>query len=116
MWHGESGDTSLLLDTDDDDVIVTSVAWKPSHEGQGYQQEEISDNKLAVGTSSKQIQLWDVETSQCIRTFSGQHSGRVSSLAWNGPNMLSSGSLDSMILHNDIRMANSLICRFEGHK
>ena len=104
LWHGNTGDTSLLFDTEDDDVIVTSVAWRPSANCQHHQQEELSDNKLAIGTSSKQIQLWDVETSQCIRTFKGQHLGRIGSLAWNGPNMLSSGSLDSMILHNDIRM------------
>ena len=34
LWHGHTGDTSLLFDTEDDDVIVTSVAWRPSSVGQ----------------------------------------------------------------------------------
>ena len=33
LWHGESGDTSLLFDTEDDDVIITSVAWRPRPDG-----------------------------------------------------------------------------------
>ncbi len=50
----------------------------------------------------------------------GQHDGRIGSLAWNPlhTSLLSSGSLDSKIYNNDVRMSDgqSLICAFSAHR
>jgi WD40 repeat protein len=61
---------------------------------------------LAIGTSSKQIQIWDTQKFERALLIDNQHEGRVSSMAWNPlhSNLLSSGSLDSRINNNDIRI------------
>ena len=61
---------------------------------------------LAIGTQSKQVQLWDASKFERIRCIEGQHEGRVSALSWNPyqASILSSGSLDSQIMNNDVRI------------
>jgi cell division cycle protein 20 (cofactor of APC complex) len=69
---------------------VTAVSW-------------MTDGRvLAVGDEAFCIHLIDVESETEVRTISC-HSGRVSALAWNGT-VLSSGSKDCSIVHNDLRM------------
>jgi WD40 repeat protein len=63
-------------------------------------------NVLAVGNSKNEIVLMDAERFAPIQVLKDQHQGRVSSLAWNPAftSVLSSGSIDSQILNNDVRM------------
>lgn len=84
-----------MFDTENDNEIVTSVSWMKG-----------SSNVIAIGTSDKQVHLWDTNQFAKIRTIDGQHDGRVSSLSWNPSynNLLSSGSIDSLIHTNDIRI------------
>jgi WD40 repeat protein len=65
-----------------------------------------SNPVLAIGTSSKQVHLFDTNQFEKIRTFDNQHDGRISSLAWNPlhTQLFSSGSIDSLIHNNDMRM------------
>jgi hypothetical protein len=58
-----------------------------------------SSNVLAIGTSRKETILMDASKFQQISTIGGQHSGRISSLAWNPSfsSVLSSGGIDSLI-------------------
>lgn len=99
-----------MFDTENDNDIVTSVSWMKN------------SNLLAIGTSSKQIQLWDANKFERVRTIGGQHEGRISSLSWNPfyTSLVSSGSLDSMIHNNDIRINStnnaSLLCSYKAHK
>ena len=96
LWNSDSGEIKQLYDTENDSDIVTSVAWMKG------QQSTI----LAVGTSSKMIHLFDTVKFEKVRTIEGQHEGRIGSLSWNPlhTSLLSSGSLDSMIHNNDMRM------------
>lgn len=98
-----------MYDTEDDNEIVTSVSWMNK-----------ASNILAIGNSKKEIVLMDADKFQPINCLKDQHQGRVSSLAWN-PQMtsvLSSGSIDSQILNNDVRMpaSSSLFCVFRHHR
>eukprot|EP01095_Lingulamoeba_sp_RSL-Kostka_P010626 TRINITY_DN3862_c1_g1_i2.p1 TRINITY_DN3862_c1_g1~~TRINITY_DN3862_c1_g1_i2.p1 ORF type:complete len:446 (-),score=142.90 TRINITY_DN3862_c1_g1_i2:1038-2375(-) len=68
---------------------------------------------LAVGTSTKEVQIWDIGTSKLIRKMQG-HQGRVSSLSWN-KHILSSGSLDTFIFNHDVRQRDHHISTFTGH-
>ena len=63
---------------------------------------------LAIGTSSKTVQLWDTVKFERVRMLEGQHDGRIGALSWNPlhTSLLSSGSLDSKIYNNDVRMAD----------
>jgi WD40 repeat protein len=110
MSNAASGEIQQLFDTENDNDIVTSVSWIKGG----------STPVLAIGTSSKQIQLWDTVKFERIRMFDSQHEGRVSSLAWNPlhTSLLSSGSLDSKIYNNDIRLPDgqSLVCGFRAHR
>ena len=71
---------------------MTSVAW-------------MADGiHLAIGTSTNEIQMWNVEESKRVRTMGGSHTMRIGALAWN-EHILSSGSRDSTIVHHDVRVA-----------
>lgn len=60
LWNSESGDIKQLFDTENDSDIVTSVAWM---KGQS--------SILAIGTSSKQIHLFDTVKFEKIRSIGG---------------------------------------------
>lgn len=70
LWNASTGDIQQLLDMPNQDDYISSVSWLP--EG----------NILAIGTSSAEVQLWDVSREKKIRTMKS-HSARVPSLSWN---------------------------------
>lgn len=98
LWNSDSGEIKQLFDTENDLDIVTSVSWMKG-----------GNSILAIGTSSKEVQLWDTVKFEKVRTIDNQHSGRISSLSWNPLHtfLLSSGSLDSLILNNDMRLSQN---------
>lgn len=59
LWNAASGEIQQLFDTENDNDIVTSVSWIKSG----------STPILAIGTSSKQIQLWDTVKFERVRIF-----------------------------------------------
>ena len=59
--------------------------------------------RIAVGTNMAEVQLWDAEKLERIRTMGG-HSARVGSLSWANSNWLSSGGRDSLIVNHDVRV------------
>jgi len=58
LWNSDSGEIKQLFDTENDSDIVTSVAWMKG-----------SSPVLAIGTSSKQLHLWDTNQFTKIKTF-----------------------------------------------
>ena len=70
-------------------------------------------NYLAVGTSSGEVELWDVEAYKRTRVMPG-HDARVASLAWN-QYILSSGGRSGDIVHHDVRVAQHQVARVMGH-
>lgn len=102
LWNASTGNISLLCEAEDEEDIVTSVKWM--HDG----------NYLAVGTTSKDVQIWDVAHEKQVRSMKGHHA-RVGSLAWNN-HLLSSGSRDSMIFNHDVRVANHIVHEYRGHQ
>lgn len=58
LWNAQTGDIKQVFDTENDSDIVTSVAWMPG-----------SNSVLAIGTSSKQLHLWDTNKFARIKTF-----------------------------------------------
>lgn len=70
LWNASTGDIQQLLDMPNQDDYISSVSWLT--EG----------NILAVGTSSAEVQLWDVSKQKRIRTMKS-HSARIPSLSWN---------------------------------
>ncbi|OCU02527.1 cell division cycle protein 20 homolog B [Xenopus laevis] len=72
-------------------TYVSSVSW-------------ISNGTcLAIGTSSGEVQLWDIETQKRLRNMLG-HMSVVGALNWNH-HILSSGSRLGHIHHHDVRIA-----------
>ncbi len=78
------------------DNYVTSVKWMND-----------SSNTLAIGNAHNSILLWDVQAEKCLMHIK-QHNSRVSSLAFNNGNILTSGSLNGIILNHDLRSANKV--------
>ena len=68
-------------------------------------------NYLAVGNSSGEVQLWDVENMKRSRVMPG-HDSRVASLAWN-QYILSSGARAGDIVHHDVRVASHVVARVQ---
>lgn len=100
LWNADTGKIEQLCETPGDDCI-TSVSW-------------VQDgNFLAVGTNSKEVQIWDIEKMSCVRGMRS-HSARVGALAWNGP-LLSSGSRDSQIHNHDVRIGDHHVATLASH-
>lgn len=101
LWNANNSEISQLLSTTESETYVSSVNWSQC------------SNYLAVGLSNNNIQIWDPERNQLIRTLRG-HENRVSSLSWNGC-LLSSGSRDTNILNHDVRMPFHVISKYTTH-
>jgi WD40 repeat protein len=74
---------------------------------------ELSNNRLASGSSDSTIKIWDLNNCTCIKTL-GEHSGYVQCLKTLSNNRLASGSKD-----NTIKIWNTqnyeCISTLEGH-
>lgn len=101
LWDASEGTSSELLSTDDDCGPVTSVKWAPD------------GRHIAVGFNNSEVQLWDSSTNQLLRTLRG-HGSRVGSLDWNN-HILTTGSMDSLIINNDVRIRSHNIGTYRGH-
>lgn len=99
VWNASTGDVSAAAELPDGDY-VSSVKWS-------------NDGYLAIGSSTGDIQIWDVEAEKRLRTMRGRIS-RVSSLAWN-QHILSSGARDGNIWHHDVRIAQHKSAELSNH-
>lgn len=70
IWNAGSGEIHQLTELDEPGVYISSLSWVK--EG----------NYLAVGTSTNEVQLWDVENLKRSRTMRS-HTERVGCLSWN---------------------------------
>ena len=102
IWNATNSKVAKLVELGDHD-LVTSNSSSPS------------SNILAVGTHSGEVQLWDCQKIQILRTFKG-HTGRIGAISWNNNNILASGSRDKNILTRDIRTSDDYISKMCGHK
>uniref|UniRef100_A0A2K5S3A1 Cell division cycle protein 20 homolog n=1 Tax=Cebus imitator TaxID=2715852 RepID=A0A2K5S3A1_CEBIM len=100
LWSASSGDILQLLQMEQPGEYVSSVAW--IKEG----------NYLAVGTSSAEVQLWDVQQQKRLRNMTS-HSARVGSLSWNSY-ILSSGSRSGHIHYHNVRVAEHHVATLSG--
>ena len=68
---------------------------------------------LGVGNGNGDVELWDVETGQKLRTMSG-HQAQVATLSWY-QHILSSGCGDGSIWHHDVRIPRHKVMELLGH-
>jgi cell division cycle 20-like protein 1 (cofactor of APC complex) len=111
LWNNNKTQSETLLTYDpinnnatNNEIYASSLIW--SEDGE----------KLAVGNSCGQIELYDINKKEKICSFKG-HSSRVGVVAWN-KNLISSGSKDFSIITRDIRCKNddeNIIRKFYGH-
>ncbi|KAJ9556236.1 hypothetical protein OSB04_010850 [Centaurea solstitialis] len=101
LWDASEGMSSELLSTNNDIGPVTSVKWAPD------------GRHIAVGFNNSEVQLWDSSTNRLLRTLRG-HGLRVGSLDWNN-HILTTGSMDSLIINNDVRIRSHNIGTYRGH-
>ncbi|NWH58354.1 CDC20 protein, partial [Geococcyx californianus] len=101
LWNNTSGEIIKLLEMENTADYVSSVSW--IKEG----------NYLAVGTSSAEVQLWDIQQQKRLRNMTS-HSSRVGCLSWNNY-ILSSGSRCGHIHHHDVRVAEHHVATLAGH-
>jgi len=101
LWDAADGSISLLVDLGED-TQVCSVRW--NHNGQ----------YMAVGDSQQTVTLYDAKSHKTLRKLHG-HASRVGALSWNH-SVLSTGSADSTVRNNDVRMKQYLVSTFECHE
>lgn len=68
---------------------------------------------LGIGLGTGDVELWDVESGQKLRTMNG-HLGQVATLSWN-QHILSSGCADGSIWHHDVRIPRHKVMELLGH-
>lgn len=68
---------------------------------------------LGVGIGTGDVELWDVESGQKLRTMGG-HQGQIATLSWN-QHILSSGCGDGSIWHHDVRVPRHKVMELLGH-
>ncbi|OMJ94106.1 hypothetical protein SteCoe_2736 [Stentor coeruleus] len=99
FWNGNTGSASLFLEYPSS--IITSVSFMPG------------SKSLAISDSTHTVKIFDIEKSSEIRSFKN-HTDRISSLSWNNY-VLSTGSRDSTIVQQDMRIQNYFV-KFIGHE
>ncbi|KZP28244.1 WD40 repeat-like protein [Athelia psychrophila] len=68
---------------------------------------------LGVGVGTGDVELWDVEAGQKLRTMGG-HQGQIAALAWH-QHILTSACGDGSIWHHDVRMPRHKVMEMLGH-
>ncbi|KAF5392810.1 hypothetical protein D9757_000898 [Collybiopsis confluens] len=68
---------------------------------------------LGVGIGQGDVELWDVEGGQKLRTMSG-HQAQIATLSWN-QHILTSGCGDGSIWHHDVRVPRHKVMELLGH-
>jgi len=103
IWNANTGAVSPLVVLPDADYVC-SVKWVPG---------DVS-SVLAVGLSTGNTMLWNVQEEKKLRTLKG-HTDRVSSLSWN-EHILSSGGRSGEVCHSDVRTRDHLVAKVRGHQ
>ncbi|KAK8245941.1 WD40 repeat-containing protein [Phyllosticta capitalensis] len=101
IWSADTGDVTSLFETGED-TYVTSIKW--SKDG----------CYLSAGLDNGQIELWDVEDSNKLRSLSG-HDARVGVMSWN-EHILSAGDRDGNIINHDVRVRDHNVAQLSGHE
>ena len=68
---------------------------------------------LGVGIGSGDVELWDVESGQKLRSMCG-HQAQIAALSWHG-HILSSACGDGSIWHHDVCVARHKVMELVGH-
>jgi cell division cycle 20, cofactor of APC complex len=100
IWHADTGSVEQLTEAPEDSYVA-SVQF--SNDGMF----------LGIGTGDGDVELWDVETKQKLRTMTG-HQGQVAALSWHS-HILSSGCGDGSIWHHDVRAPRHKVMELLGH-
>ncbi len=101
LWNSTTGSIEQLCHTGSDEDYITSLSWS----GNGQY--------LAVGLNSSAVQIWDAHKMTQLRSWTN-HAARVGTLAWKGTT-LSTGSRDTRIHNNDVRIANPHYATLAAH-
>ncbi|KAG8965223.1 ubiquitin-protein transferase activating protein [Tulasnella sp. 408] len=101
IWNAETGNVELL-GTAPEGSYVSAVNFTPD------------GSFLGVANGNGDVEVWDMETTQKLRTMSG-HQAQVASLSWNN-HILSSGCADGSIWFHDVRVAQHKVMQLVGHE
>ena len=101
IWNAVTEEIQQVCQLEGPEEYVASVKWV--EEG----------SYLALGTSTGNIQLWDVEQNKMLRCLQGLDS-RVASLSWNKW-LVAAGCRSGEIQQSDTRMADHVVASCRAH-
>jgi len=106
LWSGSNGAVTKLCQTSSEYEIYTGLAW------------DKRGDLLAMGLSDGKTEIWDPVKTKMVRNDFEPHMERIGCLAFEGTNILATGSRDSNIIVRDLRIkgAASSVMKFRGHK
>ncbi|KAG6889741.1 hypothetical protein C0995_015039 [Termitomyces sp. Mi166 len=100
IWKADTGAVTQLGDAPEG-TYVSSVDF--SNDGAF----------LGIGLGTGDVELWDVEAAQKLRTMTG-HQGQIATLSWH-QHILTSGCGDGSIWHHDVRVPRHKVMELIGH-
>ncbi|KAJ3716522.1 WD40-repeat-containing domain protein [Lentinula raphanica] len=100
IWHADTGSVAQIGEAPEGSY-VSSLDF--SNDG----------TFLGVGLGQGDVELWDAETGQKLRTMNG-HQAQVATLSWN-QHILTSGCGDGSIWHHDVRIQRHKVMELLGH-
>jgi cell division cycle protein 20 (cofactor of APC complex) len=101
IWKADSGDV-VQIGEPPEGSYVSSVDF--SNDGAF----------LGIGIGSGEVELWDVESGQKLRSMGG-HQTQIAALGWHG-HILSLVCGDGSIWHHDVRVARHKLMELLGHE
>jgi WD40 repeat protein len=99
LWDGDTGDVSMFMDFDP--TQITAVCW------------DASGTHVAVGMADNTVLMFNVAQQKQVRIMRG-HTGRVTSLAWNGATLTSGGAGEGVMV-SDVRVKQHCTAMLKFH-
>jgi cell division cycle protein 20 (cofactor of APC complex) len=103
LWHATSQTVATLMQTSVEGDYIASVKFNAD------------GSRLAVGTATAEVRLFDMEAGGAKLGELTGHSDRVSSLAWNAHGQLTTAGRDASVLTHDLRAGPGQFERLKAH-
>ncbi len=76
---------------------------------------KVQDDKVAIGTKTGVVEVWDQERGILMHSYQGHADVRCGVLSWQSGDEVSSGGRDGRVVHYDLRLPRGIAAESLGH-